>query len=164
MGPAPLSPSAVGLQPPPSPNLPLVVGPAPISMSPSAVGMQSLQAPWLSTRAASSYQSFWSGCWLSTRPSGKQAATSLSGQAVGFPPSPQGSKQPPVFLARLWLSTSHSGQQAATSLQSGQAVGFPPAPQGSKQLPVFLARLLAFHQPLRLRDTSQCSGSLGTSQ
>ena len=57
-------------------------------------------------RAASSYQSFWSGCWLSTRPSGKQAATSLSGQAVGFPPSPQGSKQPPVFLARLWLSTS----------------------------------------------------------
>ena len=115
-------------------------------------------------RTASSYQSFWSGCWLSTRPSGKQAATSLSGQAVGFPPSPQGSKQPPVFLARLWLSTIPSGQQAATSLQSGQAVGFPPAPQGSKQLPVFLARLLAFHQPLRLRDTSQCSGSLGNSQ
>ena len=173
VGPAPIlmSPSAVGLQAPPSPDLPLVVGPAPISMSPSAVGMHAVPAGTLAFhqtfRAASSYQSFWSGCWLSTRPSGKQAATSLSGQVVGFPPDPQGSKQLPVFLVRLlafhqtlreassyqsfwpgcWLSTRPSGQQAATSL-SGQAA----------------ARLLAFHQPLRLRDTSQCSGSLGTSQ
>ena len=133
------------------------MGPAPLS--PSAVGMQSLQAPW-----------------LSTRPSGQQAATSLSGQVVGFPPDLQGSKQLPVFLARLlafhhplraasshqsfWPGcgfppASHSGQQAATSLQSGQAVGFPPAPQGSKQLPVFLARLLAFHQPLRAASSHQ---------